>query len=126
MIHLARARASGRRAERMMTTARSPRGRESGAAEVYNTYTHRSIHRSTTLPTSLDNTISLTTSTPHFHTTMSVPEIVLKTRQAASGQSGENAEVRQVTTTDDMHPDPSKSIKLPPNRQKLVDDVIAL
>jgi hypothetical protein len=109
-----------------MTTARSPRGRESGAAEVYNTYTHRSIHRSTTLPTSLDNTISLTTSTPHFHTTMSVPEIVLKTRQAASGQSGENAEVRQVTTTDDMHPDPSKSIKLPPNRQKLVDDVIAL
>ena len=57
---------------------------------------------------------------------MSVPEIVLKTRQAASGQPGETAEVRQVTTTDDMHPDPSKSIKLPPNRQKLVDDVIAL
>jgi hypothetical protein len=57
---------------------------------------------------------------------MSVPAIVKETREASSGKPGESVEPRQVTTTEDMHPDPSKSIKLPENRQKLVDDVIAL
>ncbi|KAJ9127901.1 hypothetical protein QFC24_000186 [Naganishia onofrii] len=56
----------------------------------------------------------------------STPTIIKETREAASGTRAEGVEPRQVTTTDDMHPDPSKSIKLPPNRQALLDDVIAL
>jgi hypothetical protein len=56
----------------------------------------------------------------------STPSIIKETREAASGTRAEGVEPRQVTTTDDMHPDPSKSIKLPPNRQALLDDVIAL
>ncbi|EIW72234.1 hypothetical protein TREMEDRAFT_66776 [Tremella mesenterica DSM 1558] len=45
---------------------------------------------------------------------------------AASGIPGEQVEPRQTLPTEDMEPDPSKSIPLPPNRQKLIDDVIAL
>lgn len=58
--------------------------------------------------------------------TDSIPSIIKETRTSASGNPPEAVEPRQVTTTDDMHPDPSKSIKLPPNRQALLDDVIAL
>lgn len=58
--------------------------------------------------------------------TDSIPSIIKETRASASGNPPEAVEPRQVTTTDDMHPDPSKSIKLPPNRQALLDDVIAL
>lgn len=54
------------------------------------------------------------------------PEIIARTRAAASGQTGESVEPRQTLPTEDMEPDPTKSIPLPPNRQKLVDDVIAL
>ncbi|EMC92280.1 hypothetical protein BAUCODRAFT_38312 [Baudoinia panamericana UAMH 10762] len=39
---------------------------------------------------------------------------------------GEQFEPRQTSTTDDYKPDPSKSIKLSPARQALVDDIIAL
>ncbi|KAK0276319.1 hypothetical protein LTR35_010644 [Friedmanniomyces endolithicus] len=39
---------------------------------------------------------------------------------------GEAFEPRQTATSEDYTPDPSKSIKLPPNRQALVDDIIAL
>lgn len=44
----------------------------------------------------------------------------------SSSQPGEDHEVRQTLTTEDMTPDPSKSIKLSPARQALVDDIIAL
>ncbi|KAJ8461812.1 hypothetical protein ONZ45_g18165 [Pleurotus djamor] len=40
--------------------------------------------------------------------------------------TGEHFETRQTGTTGDWKPDPSKSIPLPPNRQRLMDDVIAL
>lgn len=60
------------------------------------------------------------------HTDDQIPEIILKTRQAASGIPGEQVEPRQVLPSEDMEPDASKSIKLPANRQKLIDDVIAL
>ena len=43
-----------------------------------------------------------------------------------SSKPGEQFEPRQTSTTEDYTPDPSKSIKLPPNRQSLVDDIIAL
>ncbi|KAF2668114.1 hypothetical protein BT63DRAFT_415615 [Microthyrium microscopicum] len=43
-----------------------------------------------------------------------------------SSAPGENFEPRQTSTTDDYTPNPSKSIKLEPNRQKLVDDILAL
>ncbi|KAI7217855.1 hypothetical protein KC352_g16516 [Hortaea werneckii] len=39
---------------------------------------------------------------------------------------GEQFEPRQTSTTPDYHPDPSKSLTLPTNRQALVDDIIAL
>ncbi|KAK4688173.1 hypothetical protein P7C73_g1936, partial [Tremellales sp. Uapishka_1] len=55
-----------------------------------------------------------------------IPEIIIKTRNAASGVTGESVEPRQTLPTEDMEPDPSKSIKLSPARQKLIDDVIAL
>ncbi|RXK36974.1 hypothetical protein M231_05738 [Tremella mesenterica] len=55
-----------------------------------------------------------------------IPEIILRTREAASGIPGEQVEPRQTLPTEDMEPDPSKSIPLSPNRQKLIDDVIAL
>src|SRR5580704_6847943 len=44
----------------------------------------------------------------------------------STSKPGEHYEVRQTSTTQDWHPDPSKSIKLPPERQELVDDIIAL
>jgi hypothetical protein len=39
---------------------------------------------------------------------------------------GEQFEVRNVADSEDWKPDPSKSIKLSPARQALVDDIIAL
>ncbi|KIJ60511.1 hypothetical protein HYDPIDRAFT_98542 [Hydnomerulius pinastri MD-312] len=43
-----------------------------------------------------------------------------------STKPGEQFEPRQTSTTDDFHPDPSKSIKLSPARQRLIDDIVAL
>lgn len=43
-----------------------------------------------------------------------------------SAASGEKFEVRQVSSTEDWHPDPTKSIPLDAKRQALVDDIIAL
>jgi hypothetical protein len=43
-----------------------------------------------------------------------------------SSAPGEQFEVRQTSTSEDYTPDPSKSIKLSPARQALVDDIIAL
>jgi len=43
-----------------------------------------------------------------------------------SSLPGEHFEVRQTSSTDDYKPDPSKSIPLPPNRQRLLDDILAL
>lgn len=55
-----------------------------------------------------------------------IPSIIVETRKAASGIPGEQVEPRQTLPTEDMEPNPANSIKLPPNRQKLIDDVIAL
>ncbi|GFZ48648.1 hypothetical protein JCM24511_06397 [Saitozyma sp. JCM 24511] len=55
-----------------------------------------------------------------------IPQIILDTRKAASGIPGEQVEPRQTLPTEDMEPDQSQSIPLPPNRQRLIDDVIAL
>ncbi len=55
-----------------------------------------------------------------------IPEIILRTRAAASGIPGEQVEPRQTLSQEDQEPDPSKSIPLSPARQKLIDDVIAL
>ena len=43
-----------------------------------------------------------------------------------SSAPGEQFEVRQTSSSEDWTPDPSKSIKLSPARQALVDDIIAL
>ncbi|KAI9675635.1 MAG: hypothetical protein M1817_001002 [Caeruleum heppii] len=50
-----------------------------------------------------------------------------KTNFAATASApGENFEPRQTTTTEDMTPDPSKSLPLSPARQALLDDILAL
>lgn len=49
-----------------------------------------------------------------------------RTAMASATAPGENFEVRQTSSTEDWHPDPSKSIPLSPARQALVDDIIAL
>lgn len=52
---------------------------------------------------------------------------VSRTQLAAmSSKPGEEFEVRQTSTSEDYTPDPSKSIKLSPQRQALIDDIIAL
>ena len=43
-----------------------------------------------------------------------------------SSAPGEQFETRQTSASEDYTPDPSKSLKIPPNRQALVDDIIAL
>lgn len=43
-----------------------------------------------------------------------------------SNTPGEHFEVRQTSSSEDYHPDPSKSIPLSPARQALIDDIIAL
>jgi len=43
-----------------------------------------------------------------------------------SSKPGEEFEPRQTATSEDYTPDPSKSIKLSPQRQALIDDIIAL
>lgn len=47
-------------------------------------------------------------------------------RASMSSTPGESFEVRQTSSSEDWTPDPSKSIKLPANRQALINDVIAL
>lgn len=44
----------------------------------------------------------------------------------SSSAPGEQHEVRQTSSTEDWHPDPSKSLPLTPARQALVDDILAL
>ena len=43
-----------------------------------------------------------------------------------SDKPGEAFEPRQTATSEDFTPDPSKSLKLSPARQALVDDILAL
>lgn len=43
-----------------------------------------------------------------------------------AGKAGENFEPRQTSTSADAEPDPSKSLPLSPQRQALIDDIIAL
>jgi hypothetical protein len=43
-----------------------------------------------------------------------------------SSAPGEQFEVRQTSSTEDWHPDPSRSLPLSPQRQALIDDIIAL
>lgn len=48
------------------------------------------------------------------------------TRMSSATAPGEQFEPRQTSTTEDYHPDPSKSLPLSPARQVLIDDIIAL
>ena len=54
------------------------------------------------------------------------PTSFFHTTTRMSSAPGENFEVRQSATSEDYTPDPSKSLKLSPQRQALVDDIIAL
>lgn len=67
-----------------------------------------------------------TSSSNKMSSDQQVPEIITRTRAAASGTPGEQVEPRQTLPSEDMEPNPANSIPLPPNRQRLVDDIIAL
>jgi len=64
----------------------------------------------------------------HFTTTttMSSSNGNIEKASIPASAPGENYEPRQTHPTEDYTPDPSKSIKLSPHRQALVDDIIAL
>jgi hypothetical protein len=47
-------------------------------------------------------------------------------KMASISVPGENFEVRQTSSDDDWHPDPSKSLPLDKARQALINDIIAL
>lgn len=47
-------------------------------------------------------------------------------KMSTASAPGENFEVRQTSSTEDWHPDPSKSLPLDKARQALLDDIIAL
>ena len=90
------------------------------------TATTSSISKSKSRVNSRPTTPSLPSYPAMSDTTEAIPEVITRTRAAASGQTGESVEPRQTLPTEDMEPNPSKSFQLPPNRQKLVDDVIML
>jgi hypothetical protein len=52
--------------------------------------------------------------------------IFFERKMSTSTAPGEGFEVRQTSSTEDWHPDPSKSLPLDRARQALVDDIIAL
>ena len=60
-------------------------------------------------------------SSRHLHRAMSSSSLPNN-----SSLPGEHFEVRQTSSTDDYHPDPSKSLPLSSARQALMDDIIAL
>lgn len=71
--------------------------------------------------TAFRTTFKQTALKPHTTSTRN-----LTTTTKMSSAPGEQFEVRQTNTTEDYTPDPRKSIKLSPERQALVDDIIAL
>lgn len=58
--------------------------------------------------------------------TRSATTSIKLSKMSNSTAPGENFEVRQTSSTEDWHPDPSKSIPLDKPRQALVDDIPAL
>lgn len=85
-----------------------------------------------TTRTALKRTFPFTLPVPH-KSTSSFPflkQIVNPTRTTMSSSSstapGENFEVRQTSSSEDWHPDPSKSLPISPARQALLDDILAL
>lgn len=63
----------------------------------------------------------------HRYSTMSSAPTSNGTRLPTDASlPGENFEVRQTHVSDDYHPDPARSLSLPPNRQALLDDILAL
>ena len=60
------------------------------------------------------------------HTTGSMSETDVRHFPNDASLPGENFEPRQTSTKAEVPPDPSKSLKLSPARQALVDDIIAL
>jgi hypothetical protein len=71
-------------------------------------------------------TITRTTVKPSSYRQTTTPFRTFATTTKMSSAPGEQFEVRQTSTSEDYTPDPSKSLKLSPARQALVDDIIAL
>src|SRR5271156_3300032 len=61
-----------------------------------------------------------------LHSRIKSTSVYYTQRFSMSSNPGENFEVRQTSSSEDWSPNPSKSIKLPPDRQALIDDIIAL
>ena len=90
--------------------SRIPEPRIAGISRV--NQTHPSIYFKTTIR-------------PLTTTARSMTEKVASA-SVPSSAPGENFEVRQTHPQEDYAPDPSKSLKLSPARQALVDDILAL
>lgn len=71
-------------------------------------------------------TITRTNIKPISYNQATTPFRTFATTFKMSSAPGEQFEVRQTSTSEDYTPDPSRSIKLSPARQALVDDIIAL
>ena len=71
-------------------------------------------------------TVTRTNIKPILYNQASTPFRTFAITSKMSSAPGEQFEVRQTSTSEDYTPDPSKSIKLSPARQALVDDIIAL
>lgn len=74
--------------------------------------------------------VATTSRTGHIHSKAPLPIKMASTSIGATGAPanapGEQHEVRQTTTTEDMKPNPSQSLPLSSARQALIDDIIAL
>ena len=62
----------------------------------------------------------------HFTASRAIMTEKVASASIPSSAPGENFEVRQTHPSEDYAPDPSKSLKLSPTRQALVDDILAL
>jgi hypothetical protein len=71
-------------------------------------------------------TIARTSVKPSSYRQTTTPFRTFANTTKMSSAPGEQFEVRQTSTSEDYTPDPSKSLKLSPARQALVDDIIAL
>lgn len=90
--------------------------------DIVRNHNSKTFHLSFRLPT--------TSRTGHIHSKAPLPIKMASTSIGATGAPanapGEQHEVRQTTTTEDMKPNPSQSLPLSSARQALVDDIIAL
>lgn len=86
----------------------------------------RTLQASQYRPIGFPNSLYQTKVSPITTPTRTMASTSVGATGAPAKAPGEQHEVRQQTTTEDMKPNPSASIPLSPARQALIDDIIAL